>query len=123
MKLDFVEIQYLRGLVANDQIINDYKNNPQIGISQIRSMYNLTETIMQKLDSAEEHYLGINTELNRISISFERDEWEYILSACEDLSCGYRRTDPVHDCCDLNDIVPVIRKRLGIPSSEDEGVQ
>lgn len=56
-----------------------------------------------------------------ISLNLHREEWEYILSACEQMSCRFTRTDYMPHCCDLNDVVPTIRALLGVVSPEGEG--
>ena len=55
----------------------------------------------------------------KITLTLHREEWEYILAACEDLSCGYPRTDFIPHCCDLNEVVPKVRRLLGIPTTDD----
>jgi hypothetical protein len=50
MELTLVEIQYLRGLIWNDKIKNDYIANPDARISQNKSMHNFTRELLEKLD-------------------------------------------------------------------------
>ncbi|NIK12851.1 hypothetical protein [Alkalibacillus almallahensis] len=53
MELDITELQYLRGLIMNDKIVNDYENNPNVGISQVKSMHTFTDDLLEKLDEEE----------------------------------------------------------------------
>ena len=57
-----------------------------------------------------------------ISLKLHREEWEYILAACEEMSCGYTRTDYMPHCCDLNEVVPTIRTLLDVAAPDDEDV-
>lgn len=56
---------------------------------------------------------------DNLPLTLHVEEWEYILAACEDLSCGYKRTDPMPHCCDLNEVVPKIRRLLNISTTDD----
>ncbi len=53
------------------------------------------------------------------TLTLHAEEWEYILAACEEMSCVYERSDPIAHCCDLNEMVPKIRRMMGIPTTDD----
>lgn len=56
---------------------------------------------------------------DKLTLTLHREEWEYLLAASEDMSCGYKRTDHTTHCCDLNEVVPQIRIMLGVPTTDD----
>lgn len=53
MELDITELQYLRGLIMTDKIVNDYENNLNARISQVKSMHTFTDNLLEKLDEEE----------------------------------------------------------------------
>lgn len=49
------------------------------------------------------------------TLTLNVEEWEYVLAACEKMSCAHERTDGyLTHCCDLNEVVPKIRKLLEV---------
>ncbi|SFM35286.1 hypothetical protein [Salibacterium qingdaonense] len=56
-----------------------------------------------------------------LTLTLHMEDWEYLLAAAEDMSCGYRRSEPVHHCCDLNEPVSILRTELGYENAADEG--
>ncbi len=58
---------------------------------------------------------GIGMESNHdLSETFNVDELGHILVACEQMSCGYTRIEIKTHCCNLNEVVPKLRKLLGV---------
>lgn len=55
-----------------------------------------------------------------LTLKLNREEWEHVLAACEEMSCQHNRTDFMTHCCDLNEIVPKIRGLLHVVATGDE---
>jgi hypothetical protein len=54
MQLSIVEIQYIRGLIHMDKIINEYDEKAMdVHIDQKTSMHQFTEELLSKLDLLE----------------------------------------------------------------------
>ncbi|UGO50644.1 hypothetical protein PQE68_gp053 [Bacillus phage vB_BanS_Sophrita] len=54
MKFDITEIQYLRGLVMADKLINNYDEDKNTKIAQNKSMHDFTNEVLEKLDKMED---------------------------------------------------------------------
>lgn len=54
LKFDITEIQYLRGLVMADKLINNYDEDKNTKIAQNKSMHDFTNEVLEKLDKMED---------------------------------------------------------------------
>lgn len=57
-----------------------------------------------------------------ITVRLHKEEWEHILWAVERMSCGYGSDNFHSHCCDMNELVPVLRNVLKDERQDDQDV-
>ncbi|WP_313429860.1 hypothetical protein [Siminovitchia terrae] len=95
-----------------------HRDSPTVNLPVDHAVW-LINTVEDQQKEVEQLQSQLYIEPMNKQATLHVEEWEYILAACEQMSCGYERTEHLTHCCDLNEVVPKLREMLGVEVEVD----